>query len=132
MKPDPEGLPAVTTWKVMGRTCAAPGEAAPGEFLPAATLEPHLARAEPLTGRTHQLRVHCAAAGWPIVGDDIYGNGAALSAGRCCICTRARSWCRSPRTSQPVRVSRAGAARTCGSGCEPADGATMSHEPPAQ
>ena len=29
---------------------------------------------EPLTGRTHQLRVHCAAMGWPILGDDIYGN----------------------------------------------------------
>src|SRR6202011_4599365 len=29
---------------------------------------------EPLTGRTHQLRVHCAAMGWPIVGDPIYGS----------------------------------------------------------
>jgi|SRR5580704_1124958 tRNA pseudouridine32 synthase/23S rRNA pseudouridine746 synthase len=29
---------------------------------------------EPLTGRTHQLRVHCAAMGWPIVGDTIYGS----------------------------------------------------------
>ena len=29
---------------------------------------------EPLTGRTHQLRVHCAAMGWPILGDTIYGN----------------------------------------------------------
>jgi tRNA pseudouridine32 synthase/23S rRNA pseudouridine746 synthase len=29
---------------------------------------------EPLTGRTHQLRVHCAAMGWPIVGDNIYGD----------------------------------------------------------
>ena len=29
---------------------------------------------EPLTGRTHQLRVHCAALGWPIVGDSVYGN----------------------------------------------------------
>jgi tRNA pseudouridine32 synthase/23S rRNA pseudouridine746 synthase len=29
---------------------------------------------EPLTGRTHQLRVHCAAMGWPIWGDAIYGR----------------------------------------------------------
>jgi tRNA pseudouridine32 synthase / 23S rRNA pseudouridine746 synthase len=29
---------------------------------------------EPLTGRTHQLRVHCAAMGWPILGDAIYGS----------------------------------------------------------
>jgi tRNA pseudouridine32 synthase / 23S rRNA pseudouridine746 synthase len=29
---------------------------------------------EPLTGRTHQLRVHCAAMGWPIVGDTVYGT----------------------------------------------------------
>ena len=30
---------------------------------------------EPLTGRTHQLRVHAAAMGWPILGDPIYGSG---------------------------------------------------------
>jgi tRNA pseudouridine32 synthase/23S rRNA pseudouridine746 synthase len=29
----------------------------------------------PLTGRTHQLRVHCAELGWPILGDAIYGHG---------------------------------------------------------
>jgi tRNA pseudouridine32 synthase / 23S rRNA pseudouridine746 synthase len=30
---------------------------------------------KPVTGRTHQLRVHCAAIGHPILGDDIYGIG---------------------------------------------------------
>jgi tRNA pseudouridine32 synthase/23S rRNA pseudouridine746 synthase len=29
---------------------------------------------KPETGRTHQLRVHCAAMGNPIVGDKLYGN----------------------------------------------------------
>jgi len=33
---------------------------------------------EPVTGRTHQLRVHCAALGFPIVGDSIYGTQASL------------------------------------------------------
>jgi tRNA pseudouridine32 synthase / 23S rRNA pseudouridine746 synthase len=57
MKPDPKGQPAATTWRVMGR--------APGLTWLAL---------EPITGRTHQLRVHCAAMGWPIVGDAIYGT----------------------------------------------------------
>jgi tRNA pseudouridine32 synthase/23S rRNA pseudouridine746 synthase len=57
MKPDPNGLPASTTWKVMGRSGGITWLAL-----------------EPLTGRTHQLRVHCAEMGWPIVGDNIYGR----------------------------------------------------------
>jgi len=57
MKPDPQGKPAVTRWKVLGRTAATSWLAL-----------------EPLTGRTHQLRVHCAEKGWPILGDAVYGN----------------------------------------------------------
>ena len=30
----------------------------------------------PITGRTHQLRVHCAYMGWPILGDPQYGSEA--------------------------------------------------------
>ena len=30
--------------------------------------------AEPLTGRTHQIRVHAAASGFPILGDRLYGG----------------------------------------------------------
>jgi tRNA pseudouridine32 synthase/23S rRNA pseudouridine746 synthase len=57
MKPDPEGKPSVTTWKVAGRA---------GDLTWLAL--------EPLTGRTHQIRVHCAAMGWPVLGDPIYGK----------------------------------------------------------
>ena len=63
MKVDPLGLPSRTRWRALGR--ASP------EGKPLAFVE-----LEPLTGRTHQLRVHCAAMGFPIFGDDIYGNEA--------------------------------------------------------
>src|SRR5271167_4378711 len=57
MKHDPKGQPAVTKWWVMGRTRKLTWLAL-----------------EPVTGRTHQLRVHCAEMGWPIHGDAIYGT----------------------------------------------------------
>jgi tRNA pseudouridine32 synthase/23S rRNA pseudouridine746 synthase len=84
MKPDPNGQPAVTKWTVMGRFLASPppqaGEGAhrvSGEGVHAHP-EGNLTwlSLEPITGRTHQLRVHCAAMGFPIFGDDIYGNEA--------------------------------------------------------
>ena len=57
MKHDPNGLPSSSTWKVMGRA----------EGFTWLALEP-------LTGRTHQLRVHCAESGFPVLGDNIYGT----------------------------------------------------------
>jgi tRNA pseudouridine32 synthase/23S rRNA pseudouridine746 synthase len=57
MKPDPNGQPATSKWRVLGKSGALSWLAL-----------------EPLTGRTHQLRVHCAEMGWPIVGDAIYGT----------------------------------------------------------
>ena len=56
MKVDPLGAPSRTRWQVLGRGGG----------------RTWLALA-PLTGRTHQLRVHCATSGWPILGDPIYG-----------------------------------------------------------
>ena len=60
MKVDPTGQPALTQWRVLGQ----------GSWGGAAIAWLEL---EPKTGRTHQLRVHCAAQGWPILGDPIYG-----------------------------------------------------------
>lgn len=39
-------------------------------------------RLHPLTGRSHQLRVHMAALGHPILGDPLYAEGAARAAPR--------------------------------------------------
>src|SRR5207253_1209434 len=33
-----------------------------------------LIEAQPLTGRTHQIRVHLAESGHPVFGDDLYGG----------------------------------------------------------
>jgi tRNA pseudouridine32 synthase/23S rRNA pseudouridine746 synthase len=90
MKHDPEGQPAVTSWKVLGRSSSA-GPSLPSRASGEGSGSGQSGRGmeggrlawlalEPLTGRTHQLRVHCAAMGWPIVGDDIYG-GAPRSGG---------------------------------------------------
>jgi tRNA pseudouridine32 synthase/23S rRNA pseudouridine746 synthase len=134
MKHDPQGQPAVTTWKVLGRMQLPSGSSAQavgtdlaassspspcGKGLGAGvavggqsslnnsyppphpsptrgegahrprsesieslrrsgdeTATQHLTwlALEPLTGRTHQLRVHCATMGWPILGDSVYGS----------------------------------------------------------
>ncbi|OWJ67019.1 RluA family pseudouridine synthase [Inquilinus limosus] len=57
MKVDPAGQPAQSEFRVLGRAGGL------------AWLE-----LRPLTGRTHQLRLHCSASGFPILGDAIYGT----------------------------------------------------------
>ena len=56
MAVDPAGQPARTTWRVLGR-------AAGRTWL----------ELMPQSGRTHQIRVHCAHLGCPLVGDPVYG-----------------------------------------------------------
>ena len=59
---DPAGQKAATGYKVLGKN----------EGLSWLELYPE-------TGRTHQIRVHCAAIGCPVLGDPIYGNTAGNS-----------------------------------------------------
>src|SRR5204863_7348677 len=40
----------------------------------ASTADSALVKARPLAGRTHQIRVHLAACGHPVLGDSLYGN----------------------------------------------------------
>jgi RluA family pseudouridine synthase len=54
---DPTGRDAITRWRLRER-------------LP----EANLLEVEPLTGRRHQIRVHCYAIGHPILGDTTYGE----------------------------------------------------------
>lgn len=53
---DPRGKRAVTHWRVIDRAA-------------------RLVEFRPETGRTHQLRVHAASLGHPILGDPVYGDG---------------------------------------------------------
>ena len=57
MVADPDGQRAVTDWRVLG---SAGGQS---------WLE-----LRPQTGRTHQIRVHCALIGCPVIGDRVYGG----------------------------------------------------------
>jgi len=74
MAVDKKGQPSQTTWKILGKS--PDGRVAWLEL-------------SPLTGRTHQLRVHLASIGCPILGDRLYGVGTAdLLAPQLCLHAR--------------------------------------------
>jgi len=62
---DPDGKPALTHFRVLAVNAAR-------------TVS--LVHCTPVSGRTHQLRVHLRSVGLPIVGDDLYGRERALYA----------------------------------------------------
>ncbi len=59
---DPEGQPSRTEYRCIGKGA-----------------DRSLLELIPVTGRTHQLRVHCAAMGCPMLGDPQYGNEESLA-----------------------------------------------------
>lgn len=61
----PDGKPSLTRFRVRER----------GENICRLELEP-------VTGRTHQLRLHCAYGGYPILGDPQYGSEASMAFSR--------------------------------------------------
>jgi 23S rRNA pseudouridine955/2504/2580 synthase len=71
-KDDPDGMRSITLVKVAERLPLPPP---PGERrVGGAPAETTLLEVTIKTGRTHQIRVHLASAGHPIVGDDKYGD----------------------------------------------------------
>jgi 23S rRNA pseudouridine1911/1915/1917 synthase len=96
------GSPAVTRYERLTQTAA-----------PRAGLA--LLRCRLLSGRMHQIRVHLAASGWPIVGDPVYGedrwqgvvNSALAAALRAFPRQALHAWRLSfphPLTGSPVRI----------------------------
>lgn len=77
----PDGAPARTRWRLRRAWRRAEGEFS-------------LLEVEPLTGRKHQIRIHLAHLGHPVVGDKIYGGDERLYldfvTGRLTVAQRAR------------------------------------------
>ena len=83
-----DGKPAVTHWQVLARY--------PGYTYVQCRLE---------TGRTHQIRVHMASLGHPILGDTVYGHKKP-ELGQTTQCLHAKELTfRHPRTDEPVTVT---------------------------
>lgn len=89
---DPSGKPSVTRYTVLRRENGIT-----------------MLALEPVTGRTHQLRVHCSCSGFPILGDPQYGSpesenfSRALGLSSQLLCAK-RIQLTHPITGEPLRI----------------------------
>lgn len=81
------GKPSTTRWRLLSHDAAA---------------DTTRLALEPLTGRTHQLRVHLQAIGHPILGDALYGGPAAERAPRLLLHAQHLAFAH-PATGEPLR-----------------------------
>ena len=86
------GKPSVTEWRVL----AAEGHGGHGG-------ESTRVELQPVTGRTHQLRVHLAALGHPILGDRLYADAAAQARAPRLLLHATRLALDHPRTGVPLQ-----------------------------
>jgi len=84
-----QGRPAVTDWRVVR-----------------ADDQETRIRLMPLTGRSHQLRVHMAELGHPILGDPLYASGAAADFPRLMLHAESLRF-KHPETGMPVSFTAA-------------------------
>jgi len=77
VREDGEGRPSQSAFRVLERLCA---PVRPADGGPARRERFTLVRLVPRTGRQHQLRVHLAYLGHPLVGDHLYGDNHGLRA----------------------------------------------------
>ncbi|MGJ7611735.1 MULTISPECIES: RluA family pseudouridine synthase [unclassified Variovorax] len=92
-KVDPAGKPSVTRWKAV--SSSSEGDATATHVL-----------LEPMTGRTHQLRVHLLSIGHPILGDALYGDAAVQARAPRLLLHASELGFVHPVTQQDLRFSR--------------------------
>ena len=89
----PDGRPSVTRWEVAGR------RRRQDDGAPYARLA-----LRPVTGRAHQLRLHCAHLGHPILGDALHGDGPEWPHLRLCLHASALNFTH-PTSDAPMAVT---------------------------
>lgn len=95
----------------MKRVCAPDGQSARTDWTLLASRDGlSLLELRLHTGRTHQIRVHCAAMGWPLLGDRLYGTEASLRRSEALGQAMHTLWCvrmtlRHPLDDRPLTLS---------------------------